>query len=283
MNGAPYTLTSGEFQGAGTLTGDLMSVGGDVAPGGSGSHRDDQRHRQLHAGHVAASMTIELASAASYDILAATGTTTLDGTLNVSLIGGYLPLNGDVLQPHTFASRTGDFATKNLPTWAAGHGSISPSYTPTALVLTAVVTPLSTDLSAGMTGPTTINAAQPLSYGITITNNGPIRPQARHGRRHPSRRRHRRDPATAPAGPAARRRGGTITCTNTTSITSGGQLASADDRNDGPGQRRQRLEQRHRLRRRLERSERHEQRSQREHERRGAGVTSLSPRTARTA
>jgi uncharacterized repeat protein (TIGR01451 family) len=223
MVGAPYTLTSGKFQGAGTLTGDLSSTGGDVAPGGSGAIGTINITGAYTQGSAAA-MTIELASLASYDILAVGGATTLDGTLNVSLISSYSPANGDVLQPHTFASRTGDFATKNLPTWAAGHGSFSQTYTPTALVLTAVVTPLSTDLSASMSGPSTINAGQPLSYGVTITNNGP-------------------DPTagtitvvdTLPAGisgPSGSGTGwscgapsaGTITCTNTASISTGGQL-----------------------------------------------------------
>jgi uncharacterized repeat protein (TIGR01451 family) len=223
MNGAPYSLTSGEFQGAGTLTGDLDSAGGDVAPGGPGAIGTINVSGNYTQGS-AASLTLEAASLASYDILSASGTTTLDGTLNVSLISGYLPANGDSLQPHTFASRTGDFAIKNLPTWAAGHGSFSQTYTSTALVLTAVVTPLSTDLSAGMGGPPSINAGQPLSYTINITNNGP-------------------DPTagtvtvidTLPVGVTGASgsgtgwscgapTGGTITCTNTATMSSGGSL-----------------------------------------------------------
>ena len=175
MNGSPYTLTLGTFQGAGTLTGDLKNVGGNVAPGGSAAIGTINVTGNYTQGASPASLNIELASPSSYDVLAVGGNTTLDGILNVSLINSYQPLNGATFQPLTFATKVSDFATKNLPTWAAGHGSFTPTYPPNALLLTAVVTPQSADLAAGMTGtpPTTVNAGQPLSYGITITNNGP--------------------------------------------------------------------------------------------------------------
>src|SRR5258707_230884 len=90
MVGSPYTLTSGTFQGAGTLTGDLQNVGGIVAPGGSAAIGTINVTGAYTQGSTA-SMTIELASSSSYDILAAGGNTTLDGTLNVSLISAYQP------------------------------------------------------------------------------------------------------------------------------------------------------------------------------------------------
>jgi len=48
-------------------------------------------------------------------LLQVTGAATLDGTLNVSLFGGFTGTDGDLFDFMTFASRTGDFATINFP------------------------------------------------------------------------------------------------------------------------------------------------------------------------
>jgi hypothetical protein len=58
-----------------------------------------------------------------YDQLKISGTATLNGTLDISLINGYKPSHGafDIL---TFASHSGDFATKILPSgWSASPAS----------------------------------------------------------------------------------------------------------------------------------------------------------------
>jgi hypothetical protein len=55
-----------------------------------------------------------------YDQLNITGSATLAGTLNVSLINGWAPSSGDVYQILTYASETGDFSTKNFPTLGGG-------------------------------------------------------------------------------------------------------------------------------------------------------------------
>jgi uncharacterized repeat protein (TIGR01451 family) len=216
----PMAINGGTLNGAGTITGNVNNSGGNVSPGNSpGTIAITGNYTQGSAG----SMLIELAgtSAGQFDLLTVSGTVTLDGTLNVTLLS-FTPANGNTWAPLTFASRTGDFATKNLPTFAGTHGSIVASYTPTQLTLTAVVTPQSTDLSAGVSGPATVNAGAPLSYTITITNGGP-------------------DPTsgtttvsnTLPAGVSAASgsgsgwscgapSGGVITCTSTGAIASSG-------------------------------------------------------------
>jgi len=50
-------------------------------------------------------------AAGQFDRIQVTGAATLGGTLNVSLVGGFLPAIGDTFEILTFASRTGDFAT----------------------------------------------------------------------------------------------------------------------------------------------------------------------------
>ena len=224
---SPLTMTGGELNGTGTLTGDLDNTGGNVSPAGPsavGTINVTGTYTQRSTGP--GTLAIELASASSYDILAVGGTATLDGPLNTSLLGGYQPLNGTTFTPLTFASRSGDFAVKTPLTWAAGHGSMAYSYpiAGTSLLLTAVVTPPSADLGVAVSGQTTVNAGAPLSYGVTVTNNGP-------------------DPTsgtvtvanTLPAGATAASgsgsgwicgapSGGVITCTSSATIANGGSF-----------------------------------------------------------
>lgn len=172
MNGSPLQLNGGTLDGSGTVTGDVANSGGSIVPGGASAVGTINVTGNYTQG-AGANTNVELASLASYDMLNVSGSVTLDGTLNVALLSGFQPANGNVFDPLTFASRTGDFATKNLPTWASGHGSFNASYTPTQLQLTAVVTPQSADLTIGLSGPSTVNAGAPLNFNITITNNGP--------------------------------------------------------------------------------------------------------------
>jgi T5SS/PEP-CTERM-associated repeat protein len=64
---------------------------------------------------TAASLLIELASAASIDKLAVTGTATLSGALSVQLAGGYVPLAGTAFDLLDWGSRSGTFTSVSLP------------------------------------------------------------------------------------------------------------------------------------------------------------------------
>src|SRR5262249_44376680 len=153
----PFALQGGTLNGSGSITGDVNNSAGDVSPGFSpGTINITGNYTQGSTG----TMDIELSgtSAGQFDLVTATGSATLDRTLNVTLINAFIPNNGDTFVPLTFASRTGDFATKNLPTFNGTHGSFNSSYTPTSLVLTAVVTPQSSDLSISVSGATSVNA-----------------------------------------------------------------------------------------------------------------------------
>lgn len=166
-------IAGGTLDGAGTVTGDVSNTAGAVAPGGTGTIGTINVTGNYTQGASPAALNIDISAAATNDVLAVGNTVTLDGQLNVSLLGGFQPANGNVFTPMTFASRTGDFATKNLPTWASGHGSFGASYTPTELDLTATVTPLSADLSATPNAPATVNAGAAMNVTVTITNHGP--------------------------------------------------------------------------------------------------------------
>jgi hypothetical protein len=72
-----------------------------------------------------------------YDQLIVTGVATLDGTLNVSLINGFVPAPGNSFKVLTFGSRTGNFATMNGLNLGGGH-SLTPSYDPVSLNFVAI-------------------------------------------------------------------------------------------------------------------------------------------------
>ena len=89
------TLTPGFSPGALTINGDLTMTGASVT-----------------------SIEIQspgLSAGTDYDRLAVTGAATLAGTLNVTHLAGFNPNVGASFTPITYASRTGDFTTKNFP------------------------------------------------------------------------------------------------------------------------------------------------------------------------
>jgi uncharacterized repeat protein (TIGR01451 family) len=76
-----------------------------------------------------------LTAGTQYGRLAVNGAAPLDGTLTVNLIGGFTPTLGDTFQIATFASHTGDFATKTGLLYPGG--SFSYAINPTNVTLTA--------------------------------------------------------------------------------------------------------------------------------------------------
>ena len=165
----PMQLSGGVLNGAGTVTADVQNDA-NVAPGSASTTGTINIAGNYTQGSTG-TMTIKLGSASAYDVVAVSGVSTLDGTLDVSLINSYQPADGTVFPVHTFASRSGDFATKNLPTYGA-FGSITSSYTPTELDLLAVVAP-NADLQVVKTGPAGVIAGQNFTYTVTVTNSGP--------------------------------------------------------------------------------------------------------------
>ncbi|MEA2237452.1 MAG: hypothetical protein QOC81_2176 [Thermoanaerobaculia bacterium] len=171
-----FELNEGVLEGSGTLSGDLDNYGA-VKPGTASTTGVIKVAGNYLGGASGSGGTLAIKlgpSAGQFDQLNITGTASLDGTLDVSLIGGYEPANGATFPVISFASLSGDFTTKNLPSWASGHGTLATSSTSNAYILTATVTAQSADLDADtLSGPASVNAGQPLSYTINVGNNGP--------------------------------------------------------------------------------------------------------------
>jgi len=110
------TLTNnGTLKGNGTLVNANVTNGGIVAPGNSAGKLSLTGN--FNNGTAAANMELGGATTAGtdYDQFAVSGAATLSGTLNVSLISGFTPSVGNQFTIMTFASKTGTFATANLP------------------------------------------------------------------------------------------------------------------------------------------------------------------------
>jgi hypothetical protein len=122
-------LQGGTLSGLGTITGNVSNTGGNVIVGDSGTTVGiltiTGNYTQMSGGTL--SIKIGGATAGTqYDRLAVGGTAMLDGTLNVTLIAGFMPGSGAMFQPltsifeiGTFASLTGD-GTMFTASYAAG-------------------------------------------------------------------------------------------------------------------------------------------------------------------
>jgi hypothetical protein len=129
-------IQGGALSGAGTINGNMANAG-QVNPGNSpGTLTISGNYTQSPTGVL----NIELGGtpAGQFDLVQVSGTAILDGTLNVILVGGFVPSTGNSFTIMTFASQTGDFATKNGLNLGGGK-VLSAVYSSTALTLQLVI------------------------------------------------------------------------------------------------------------------------------------------------
>ena len=147
LNGRSFT-TAGNWNSSGSLTvgaGSTLTVNGTFAQTSSGS------------------LTVQLAGTAAgqFSRVVVSGLATLDGTLNVTLVGGFTPAAGNSFQVMSFGSVSSDIATKTG--FSLGGGLF-----------------LREDLTGGVTlqafqaqllfqqQPTDTTAGQPISPAVTV-------------------------------------------------------------------------------------------------------------------
>jgi MYXO-CTERM domain-containing protein len=153
---AGLTIQGGKLGGFGVVTGNVVN-GGEVSPGASpGLLTITGNYSQAHTG----TLTIELAGVTvgtQFDQLAVSGTATLDGVVNVSLINGFNPVASDAFEFLTGGSVTGTFSTANGPT------GMSIAYSPT--FVTAKVPMQVTPTDAGAEGGSVDAGSQDAAAG----------------------------------------------------------------------------------------------------------------------
>jgi hypothetical protein len=132
--GAGVFIRAGSLSGTGVIVGDLTNAG-LVTPGGDGAAGllwVIGNYTQTASGTLA--IGLGGAAAGTYAQLVVNGTATLDGTLQVNLLGDYVPAVGDRFTVLTFGGRNGDFAFYDLPDLGAGR-YLDPAYDAAGLTL----------------------------------------------------------------------------------------------------------------------------------------------------
>ena len=107
-------LLGGVLSGRGTVIADVTNAG-QIDIGGSnaaGLLEIQGNYTQQSTGILNMELG-GLMAGSEFDQLSVTGSVTLAGTLNMGLIGGFMPSIGDVFEILIFGSRVGDFDTKN--------------------------------------------------------------------------------------------------------------------------------------------------------------------------
>lgn len=166
---SPLNFTGGSFTAKGTVNGSVIINGATFNPGNSpGSVTISGDYTQSSTGILNAELN-GTAAGTSYDQVIVGGNVNLNGTLNATL--GFTPANNDQFDVLTYAgTRSGDFATYNLPTFAGG-GSLQNAFvsgTPNVLRLTAAVT--ASDLQITQSAPPSVQHGQNGIWTLTITN-----------------------------------------------------------------------------------------------------------------
>jgi hypothetical protein len=140
----------GRLTGAGTVTGDPINAGAVVQPGNSAGILSIAADPSASPFPLTGSYTqgaggmleIELGGLApgtGHDQLVAVGTASLNGTLHVIPINGFVPQVGHSFTILTAATRTGTFSQ------VTGAGQYNVIYSPSSVVLTVVASPADAD------------------------------------------------------------------------------------------------------------------------------------------
>ena len=123
--GETLNLESGDsLIGSGTLAATLVSSG-TVSPGDSPGNITVQGDYTQQSAGVLEIQLGGTTAGTEYDQLTVTGTATMAGTLNVSMIDGFIPQVGDSFTVLPYGSRSGGFNALNLPDgyrWGIDYG-----------------------------------------------------------------------------------------------------------------------------------------------------------------
>jgi hypothetical protein len=126
-------LAGGTLTGVGTITGSVGNAAACLPGSPTGTLTITGGYTQTAAGRLA----VDLGGTApgSFDGLAIGGAATLAGTLDLQIVGGYMPIVNDAFAILGYASRVGAFATVN-GTSPGGGRTLVLSYGATAATVT---------------------------------------------------------------------------------------------------------------------------------------------------
>ena len=181
---SPLAIDGGLLTGIGTVTGNVK-VAGTVAPGlPVGELIITGSYEQTESGTLAVELG-GLTPVTQFDRLAVTGTATLDGAVDVALVNGFDPSDGNIFRILTHASVSGDFSALTgasgfdravTSTFTeltfAGASSGTPTATRTS-TRTPTGTPVATGTATVTTVPTVTGTAVPT---VTVAPTGSATP-----------------------------------------------------------------------------------------------------------
>ena len=119
LTASTVSIQGGVLSGFGTVSGNLINAALVDIGAPTGTLQVTGTYLQTAAGTL--KVGLGGAGAGQFDRLQITGAATLGGTLDVGLVGGFLPAVGNTFEILTFASRTGDFGTITGLTLPDGH------------------------------------------------------------------------------------------------------------------------------------------------------------------
>jgi uncharacterized repeat protein (TIGR01451 family) len=169
------TISGGVLRGSGTIDGDVV-IGngpGTVSPGVSAGTIGATQMTFGPDGTYACEIG-GLTPGTQHDLLGGptSGAYAVNGTLSVTLIGGFVPAIGNTFTIVQGSSRTGNFATTSLPP-LPDESEWVVTYTATTVVL-SVAPPTNADLAVTNTdAPDPVSAGGDVTYTVTVTNGGP--------------------------------------------------------------------------------------------------------------
>lgn len=175
------SFEGGALSGSGTINADVTN-GGTISPGGDGAAGMltlNGNFTQASSGKV----NLELGgtnAGADFDQLRVTGSSTLDGTLAVTLLGTFAPGKDQSFQVMSFASHAGEFARTQLP--STGE-ALTASYSGTSLTLTTAASAGGGGTSSEHKGGCAAVPGSDMALGAIAAAFALLRRQARAGSR----------------------------------------------------------------------------------------------------
>ncbi|MEM7393320.1 MAG: hypothetical protein AAF492_13330, partial [Verrucomicrobiota bacterium] len=161
-------LSGGLLLGAGTVLGDTVNSGGEVAPGLSAGELTITGNYDQEAGGT---LHIELGGttqSTEYDLLNVSGTAQLNGTLELDIIDNFVLQNNDRFEILIAAGITGAFSATNLPPLGSGE-TFTIIYTATNVLAEFSQPEVDLAITKTVSNFTPTNN-EIISYFITVTN-----------------------------------------------------------------------------------------------------------------
>jgi T5SS/PEP-CTERM-associated repeat protein len=158
--------TKGVLAGTGTINSNVNNSNGIVAPGAPTG--------MLTIGgtfHNNGKLQIDLASAMSFDKVNVSGTANLFGSLDINLMGSYVPAGSDTFEILTAGSRMFTFGNVTVRRNGVDAGTFNVEYTPTSVILSAFQ---SSGGPPGVAGDYNGNLAVDAADYVLWRNNGPL-------------------------------------------------------------------------------------------------------------